>query len=79
MHLQAFTCKPTSLSCGSGENCDVSFLYTLHEEDFQWDLNFAISLIKSLLNLRFARYKILMDLSMTAYIVGIQKYTLANI
>ena len=79
MHLQAFTCKPTSLSCGCGENCDVSLLYTLHEEDFQWYLNSAISLIESSLNLKFARYQIVIDLSMTAYIVGIQKYTLGNI
>ena len=52
---------------------------TLQKENFHWNINFAISLMTNLVNLNSAYYYIFRNLSMTAYLIEIQKSTLANI
>ena len=55
-------------------------MYTQTEKKIYWNLNFAISLMADLLNLNSAYYYyIFRNLSMTVYIIGIQKSALANI
>ena len=51
------------------------------EKKIYWNLNLAISLMADLLNLNSAYYYyyIFRNLSMTVYIIGIQKSALANI
>ena len=48
-------------------------------KNFLWNFNFAISLMKNLLNLNSAYYSIFRKLSMMAYIIEIQKSIFANI
>ena len=49
------------------------------EENFNWNLNFAVSLIANSLNLNPAYYYIFWNLSMIAYIIEVQKSKFANI
>ena len=67
----------------NGESCEiVSTVHihtTLREEDFHWNLNFAIPLMANSLNLNSANYYIFRNLSMIAYIIGIQKSKFAYI
>ena len=49
------------------------------EENFNWNLNFAVSLIANSLNLNPAYYYIFWNLSIIAYIIEVQKSKFANI
>ena len=53
--------------------------FTLQEEKFHWNLNFAISLMANSLNFNSAYYTSFRNLSIIAYIIEIQKSKFANI
>ena len=65
--------KTSQLSC--------QLACTLQEENFQWNLNFAISLMASSLNFKFRLllHYVFGNLSMTAYIIEIQKSKFTHI
>ena len=54
------------------------FEYTLQEEKFRWNLNFAISLMANSLNFNSPNYKISKNLSMMAYITKTQNSLIFN-
>ena len=60
-------------------HCKGSTAITLQEENFNWNLNFAISLMENSLNFNSTHYYIFGNLSMIAYIIAIQISKFANI
>ena len=63
--------------CGICRSCahngHVWITHTLKPENFQWNLNFAITLMANSLNLNCAYDYVFRNLSMLAYIIEIQK------
>ena len=57
----------------------MNLAVNLREENFHWNLNFAISLMANSRNLNSAHDKTLRNLSMIAYMIKIQKSKFANI
>ena len=58
---------------------EIGNTHTLQEENFHWNLNFAISLMANSRNLNSAHDNTLRNLSMIAYIIKIQISKFANI
>ena len=54
-------------------------VWTIHEENFHWNFNFAILLMENSLSLNIAHLKIFINLSMIAYVIQIRKSKFPNI
>ena len=65
--------------CQEGTTLNCERLNTLQEENFYWNLNFALSLMANSLKFNSTHNKIFKNLSMKAYTSKIQKAKYANI